>query len=72
MRSNRFTGTNLMKISQLILALNKLRKEHGDLDVLGCAPEYDPLYDIEEQNINYLEPSEYVRVESPIVLIGPK
>ena len=65
-------GHQFMKISQLILALNKFRKEHGDLDVLGSAPEYEPLYDIEAENISYLEPSEYIRVESPIILIGPK
>lgn len=61
-----------MKISELILRLNKIRKEHGDLQVLGSAPEYEPLYNVEKDNVNYVEPSEYMRVSSPSVLISPK
>jgi hypothetical protein len=61
-----------MKISELILHLNNIRKEHGDLEVLGSAPEWEPLYDIEKDNVNYVEPSEYMRVgNNPVVLISP-
>lgn len=60
-----------MKISELILYLNKLRKLHGDIQVLGNAPEYEQLYDVDENNISYVEPSEYMRVDSPFILIAP-
>jgi len=60
-----------MKISQLIIYLNKIRKDHGDLPVLGVAPEYQPLYDVDNDNISVMEPSEYVEIDEKSVIIGP-
>jgi len=61
-----------MKISELILYLNKLRKEHGDVEVLGNAPHYEQLYPVDEESISYVVPSEYMHVDSPSILIHPK
>jgi len=60
-----------MKLSELILLLNKLRKLRGDVPVIGSAPEYDPIYQIREDNVSYVEPSEYIETDSPSILIGP-
>jgi hypothetical protein len=58
-----------MKISDLIIHLNNLRKEHGDVDVIGVAPEYE-VYKVEKDKVNFLEADgNYVRHTA--VYIGP-
>lgn len=58
-----------MKISQLILHLNDLRKKHGDVDVIGVAPDVS-VYDVEKENVSFLEKDgQYIKYTA--VYIGP-
>jgi len=58
-----------MKVSQLIICLNNLRKKHGDVDVIGVAPHYST-YDIEEGNVSYLEKDGHY-IGDTAIYIGP-
>ena len=59
-----------MNIEQLISHLNKLTEKHGNINVIGVAPYFDPRYEINENSVSFLEKSEYVPESA--IYIGPE